>query len=63
MAARQDDKRMDVVVIGGGLVGMTLGLALAQRGLAACVIDRQPLAVMSDAAYDGRGSTIALGST
>lgn len=53
---------MDVVVIGGGLVGMTLGLALAQRGLAACVIDRQPLAVMSDAAYDGRGSAIALGS-
>lgn len=58
----KNELKADVAIIGGGLVGLTLGRALALRGIAACVIDRQPLEIMTNAAYDGRGSAIALGS-
>jgi len=32
----------DVVVVGGGPVGLTLSILLAQRGLAVTVLERQP---------------------
>ncbi|MBM3572424.1 MAG: FAD-dependent oxidoreductase, partial [Alphaproteobacteria bacterium] len=54
--------RADVVIIGGGLVGSSLGHALAQAGLDVVVVDREPPAMRADRAYDGRASAIAFGS-
>ena len=34
------DKPQDLVILGGGLVGMTLALAAAKKGLSSHVIDR-----------------------
>jgi 2-octaprenyl-6-methoxyphenol hydroxylase len=52
----------DALVIGGGLVGATLAIALGQAGLAVTVVDTQdPLAGL-DSGFDGRASAIALGT-
>lgn len=58
-AARIDT---DIVIAGGGLVGMTLGVALAGAGFAVAVVDRETPEAVRDAAYDGRASAIAHGS-
>jgi 2-octaprenyl-6-methoxyphenol hydroxylase len=52
----------DVVIVGGGLVGLTLASALAPAGLSVVVVDREAPVVAADEAYDGRGSAIAFGS-
>lgn len=52
-------QHFDVVVVGGGPVGMTLALALAQslRGMRIALVDRRPLSVPKD----NRASAIAAG--
>src|SRR5258708_773903 len=52
----------DIAIVGGGLVGSTLALALGGAGFRVAQIDRTPDAVLTDDAHDGRGSAIALGS-
>lgn len=52
----------DVAIIGGGMVGLTLGTALSGAGLHVILIDRADPAGFTDAAYDGRSSAIARGS-
>jgi 2-octaprenyl-6-methoxyphenol hydroxylase len=52
----------EVLVIGGGMAGMTLGNALAGAGVAATVIDSSPQDALLDVGYDGRASAIAWGS-
>lgn len=54
--------RCDVVVVGGGLVGLSLAAALGQSGLAVAVVDREPPATAAADPFDGRGSAIAWGS-
>ena len=49
----------DILIVGGGLVGLTLGRALALKGIRSVAVDREPAASQTDAAYDGRGSAIA----
>src|SRR5688572_2221963 len=41
---RQQPDRIDVVVIGGGVVGMATALAVARRGMRAALIERSSLA-------------------
>lgn len=53
---------VDVAVVGAGLVGATLSIALAGAGLRVAVIDRAAPADLTDAAFDGRASSIALSS-
>ena len=64
MAAAEAEERIqvDVVIAGGGLVGLTLGVALAGAGIETAVVDGAPPAAMKGAAFDGRVSSIALGS-
>ena len=64
MAAAEAGERIqvDVVIAGGGLVGLTLGVALAGAGIETAVVDGAPSEAMKDAAFDGRVSSIALGS-
>src|SRR5262249_21178009 len=52
----------DVAIIGGGMVGMTLGAALGSAGLSVAVIDAEAPAAVTAAAFDGRSSAIAFGS-
>ena len=58
------DGRIDteVVIAGGGLAGLTMGIALAGAGLETVVVDGADPAAMRDAAFDGRVSSVALGS-
>ncbi|MFZ1990090.1 MAG: FAD-dependent monooxygenase [Alphaproteobacteria bacterium] len=52
----------DAVISGGGLVGLTLGLALARGGLEVAVVDAQSPEAVTNAKFDGRVSAVALAS-
>jgi 2-octaprenyl-6-methoxyphenol hydroxylase len=52
----------EVAIVGGGLGGLPLGIALARAGIATAVIDREPPASMLEAPFDGRTTAIACGS-
>ncbi|MBV8977631.1 MAG: FAD-dependent monooxygenase [Alphaproteobacteria bacterium] len=51
--------RADVIIGGGGMVGLTLGLALAQGGLKVAIADPLPRRAATDMAFDGRVSALA----
>ena len=53
----------DIAIVGGGLNGPALGLALARIGLRVTIIDRLESDVRSDAGFDGRSYALALTST
>ena len=55
-------KQADVVVCGGGMVGLTLGLALAQGGLKTVVADAARPSATLDPKFDGRVSALAYAS-
>lgn len=52
----------DISIVGGGLAGPALALALADAGFRVCVIDRLPTTVRQDAGFDGRAYALALSS-
>jgi 2-octaprenyl-6-methoxyphenol hydroxylase len=52
----------ELVVVGGGLVGLSLGIATAQAGLDTLVVDREEPTAMLGESFDGRASAIAYGS-
>lgn len=52
----------DLLIIGGGLVGLSLAQALGGAGLRIVVADREQPAVAANDAFDGRASAIAWGS-
>src|SRR5665213_705683 len=54
--------RADIVISGGGMVGLSLGLALAQGGFKTVVADAAPFAGQLDAKFDGRVSALAYAS-
>lgn len=54
--------RVEVLVIGGGMAGMTLGNALAGAGVETAVVDSSPPDELLESGYDGRASAIAWGS-
>jgi 2-octaprenyl-6-methoxyphenol hydroxylase len=54
--------RCDVIVGGGGMVGLTLAIALAKSGLEVVVADPVPKGAVLDAKFDGRVSALAYAS-
>lgn len=52
----------DVIILGGGLVGATLGVALAAHGLASTIVDPADPAVTLAPGFDGRASAVASAS-
>ena len=56
------DERRDLVILGGGLVGMTLALAAARAGFTSHVVDRADAAALTAEGFDGRASAISTAS-
>ena len=52
----------DVIILGGGLVGLTLAIALDAHGLSATVVDPADPAATLSAGFDGRASAVASAS-
>jgi len=52
-------QRFDVVILGGGLVGLTLGIALSSHGVRCAVIDPADPVETTAAGFDGRVSAIS----
>ena len=52
----------DIIIIGGGLVGLSIGTALASHDISVAIIDKQPLEHIKSQQADGRASAIAAGS-
>ena len=63
-APRSSDSIIEVeaLIVGGGLVGLTLGSALAGAGLPVAVVDRADPTTMVAPEFDGRATAIANGS-
>jgi 2-octaprenyl-6-methoxyphenol hydroxylase len=57
--AQKSAERAEVLIVGGGLVGLTLGCALGGAGLRVVVVDRDDPATMLAEAFDGRASALA----
>jgi len=57
-----DQPRTDVLIMGGGLVGLALSLALSRSGLTSAVIDRGDGEFMQSSQFDGRASAISSSS-
>ena len=55
-------QQSDIIIVGGGLNGPALALALAGGGFSVTLIDALPLADLRGAAFDGRAYAIALAS-
>jgi 2-octaprenyl-6-methoxyphenol hydroxylase len=56
------ETRVELIVVGGGLTGLTLAIACAQAGIEVAVIDREDPAAMVAEPFDGRTTAIAHGS-
>jgi 2-octaprenyl-6-methoxyphenol hydroxylase len=55
------DKR-DLLILGGGLVGMTLAIAAARKGISSHVVDRADPSELTADGFDGRASAISTAS-
>lgn len=55
-------ERADVIILGGGLVGLTLAIALDRHGLSSIVIDPADPEKIAAPAYDGRATAVASAS-
>ena len=52
-------ERYDVVILGGGLVGLTLGIALSGHGVKTAIVDPADPVDTTAAGFDGRVSAIS----
>src|SRR5687767_4965927 len=55
-------ERADVIILGGGLVGLTLAIALDRHGLSSIVVDPADPATVAAPGYDGRATAVASAS-
>ena len=59
---RGAEVEVEVLVAGGGMVGLAFAVALAEAGLEVLVVDQMDPALFREEAFDGRSSAIARGS-
>jgi len=55
-------KPADVVIIGGGIAGLTLGCALGSAGATVALVEPLPAEQLTSAGFDGRTTAVAAGS-
>src|SRR3954447_25578264 len=55
-------ERSDVIILGGGLVGLTLAVALDKHGLSSLIVDPAEPEKTLAPAFDGRATAIASAS-
>ncbi|MDX1710059.1 MAG: UbiH/UbiF/VisC/COQ6 family ubiquinone biosynthesis hydroxylase [Rhodovibrionaceae bacterium] len=55
-------EQTEAVIVGGGMVGLSLGIALAHAGIRVAVLDREDPDTARGAPFDGRSSAIAFGT-
>ena len=55
-------ERADVIILGGGMIGLTLAVALDRHGLSSIVVDPLDPKTSSAPAFDGRATAIASAS-
>jgi 2-octaprenyl-6-methoxyphenol hydroxylase len=60
--AKTRSEMADVLIVGGGLNGPVLALALARAGLSVTVVDALPLKALRATGFDGRAYALALAS-
>jgi len=56
------DSEAELIVVGGGLVGLTLAIACAEGGIRTIVVEAESADALVSTAYDGRSAAIAYGS-
>lgn len=56
------ENHTDIAIVGGGLNGPILGLALASAGFSVTILDALPVEAQAKPDFDGRSYAIALGS-
>ena len=57
-----DESQAELIVVGGGLVGLTLAIACADVGIRTIVVEAESAEALTGTAYDGRSAAIAYGS-
>ena len=62
MSGKDAVQQADIIILGGGLVGLTLALALDAHGLSSIVIDPAEPADVLARGFDGRASAVASAS-
>ena len=60
--SKADNETRDLLILGGGLVGMALALAAAKKGLSSHVIDRADPAELTAEGFDDRATAISTAS-
>jgi 2-octaprenyl-6-methoxyphenol hydroxylase len=55
-------ERADVIILGGGLVGLTLAIALDKHGLSSIVVDPADPEKTLTPQYDGRATAVSSSS-
>jgi 2-octaprenyl-6-methoxyphenol hydroxylase len=56
------DNEAELIVVGGGLVGLTLAIACAEGGIRAIVVEAESAEALRSRGYDGRSAAVAYGS-
>ena len=56
------EKDADILIVGGGLNGPALGVALARVGLRVIVVDARPADARAEVSFDGRAYALAVAS-
>ena len=59
---RTSDKNFDLLIVGGGMVGASLAVALEQSSLNIGLVEAQPLQSNSQPSFDDRGIALSYGS-
>ncbi|HEV8389362.1 MAG TPA: UbiH/UbiF/VisC/COQ6 family ubiquinone biosynthesis hydroxylase [Dongiaceae bacterium] len=57
-----EESEAELIVVGGGLVGLTLAIACAEGGIRTIVVEAESAEALGSTAYDGRSAAIAYGS-